>query len=57
MTDNPTRRNMLATIATAAAGASVAALPVLAVASESDPIFAAIEVHRAARAAFGAEGP
>ena len=57
MTDNPTRRNMLATIATAAAGASVAALPVLAVASESDPIFAAIDVHRAARAAFGAEGP
>lgn len=48
MTDHPTRRNMLATIAAAAAAMPMATVPALASASaEPDPIFAAIEAHRA----------
>jgi hypothetical protein len=48
--DQPTRRKLLATIASAAAMAPIAALPALAAAGEPDPIFAAIAAHREAHA-------
>jgi hypothetical protein len=53
-TTKPSRRTFLSTAVFAAAGATLSAGDGLAVESEPDPIFAAIERHRAAYAAYDA---